>query len=312
MLSALACVPMLQLAYSFPPDRKLVYDLFVELDGYLPVLGGETASASIRMALEVGGLPPDAEGHPRAYSDLREIKISFNGAELPFGLENVKAYFPKTTISHTRAGRVLKTDAPDAQLPVRLPGLDVKRFPEISYLPVELPEGSVEMGKSWAFKRAFSGADLHYSVTPRSLSERAAELDIRVEQRFDSWETESGEIAPDEKTAARKVSTELAGSGTAVFAPDRGVATKVAMKTVATSKVEDLKTGAKSERVLRTELKVQLREPGVAPLGPPVSRPSARFLLGWRVPDVAAAWLDSAEIAWKVFLGVFGLPKRAA
>ncbi len=306
MLSFVACAPLLQAAYTFPVDRKLPYDLTVTLDGHLPLFGGSKGVASVLMAVEVGGLLPDAEGNPRAYSDLKDFKISFNGAALPFTVENVRAYFPKTTISHSRFGRVLKTDAPDTQLPVRLPGLDAKRFPEISYLPIELPESELQVGKSWAFKRTFAGSELGYVVTPRKATEAAVEMDVRLEQATQTLENSAGDTVADPKEAARRVETTVSGTGAVVFSPALGLAPKVDVELSATSKVTELADGAISVRTLKTTLKVRLREPGAAP---PAIRPRERFPFGWRIPDFATAAASQSDVVWQVLHRALGLEK---
>ena len=39
-----------------------------------------------------------------------------------------------------------ESDAPNVKLPVRLPGLDVKRFPDITYVPIQFPDRELKTG----------------------------------------------------------------------------------------------------------------------------------------------------------------------
>jgi hypothetical protein len=129
LLSLLALATITPVAYRFPLDRPLQYDVQVVFEGYIPLLGGQEGKVEVNLGVKVQGLAPDSDAKPRAASELNAFKILFNGADLTaIGLDSAKAYFPKTTVSLTPEGRVLKTDAPDVEIPVRLPGLDVKRF----------------------------------------------------------------------------------------------------------------------------------------------------------------------------------------
>lgn len=264
---ALLVSSLVAVSYNFPTGKTLLYDMEVGFDGFLPVLGSDQATADLKMALEVGGLSPDAEGRPQAYSDLKEIEMVFNGAKLPFTVDNVKGFFPKTTVSLDPLGKVLKTDAPDVQLPIKLPGLDVKRFPEISYLPIEFPKEGVEEGKEWSFTRPFQAAPFEYKVTPTKVAPVRAEFAVSVTQSYEYLENEAHETVTDAKDAVASVKTLVTGTGKVVFDLTRQIATAVDVQAEAVSDVEDLKTHEKSKRKLKTTLKVRLREPKVAPCG---------------------------------------------
>lgn len=255
LLALLCFVPA---AYSLPEGRLLTYEMSVAMDGFLPLLGGQQATCDLKLGVRVSGLKPDAEGRLQASSELTSMKVFFNGAELPFGLENIKAYFPKTTVSLSPQGKVLKSDAPETSLPVRLPGLDVKRFPEISYLPIEFPDGGIEEGKPWSFERTFNGSKIAYTCDLKGVKDDLAEIGVTIEQNFETLEDASAQVVKDPKDALNKVVTSLKGKGTVWFDLKRGLAKEVSIEALASGMVTDLKSGKTSERKLKTTLKVKL------------------------------------------------------
>lgn len=245
--------------YSLPEGRVLQYEMAVSLDGYLPIFGGQEAKAELALGVKVSGLSADAEGNARASSELTAVKVTFNGAEMPFGVANVQTYFPKTTISLSPLGKVLKSDAPTGSLPVRLPGLDIKRFPEISFLPLELPEGGLAEGKSWTFARTYNGVPMAYQAQVKGMKEGVAEVSVTVDQSATWFETASKQTAAAKEGAASEVKTRLTGKGSVFFDSARGMATKVDMELSATDEVTDLKSGQKKERKLATKHRVVLK-----------------------------------------------------
>lgn len=245
--------------YSLPEGRVLQYDMAVSLDGYLPIFGGQEAKAELALGVKVSGLTPDTDGNARASSELTAVKVTFNGAEMPFGVANVQTYFPKTTVSLSPLGKVLKTDAPTGSLPVRLPGLDIKRFPEISFLPLELPEAGLAEGKSWTFARTYNGVPMAYHAQVSGMKEGVAEVAVTVDQTATWFETASKQAASSKEGAASSVSTRLTGKGTVFFDINRGIATKIEMDLKAADEVTDLKTGAKKDRKLATKHRVVLK-----------------------------------------------------
>ncbi len=261
MLSLLCALAATTLQYRFNAAAHLDYDVQVVFDGFIPILGGQEALVDVKMSVAVDGLSADAEGRPRASSEIKEFKLVFNDFPLPWGVENVTGVFPKTTVSMTPEGKVVKTDAPDIQLPVRLPGLHVKRFPDITYVPIVFPTEGVEVGKSWSFTKAFGDSDVKYTVTPKSIDDKTAQLTIHIEQKYTVLEDESTNVV-EEKDAVNRVTTEVLGDGEAVFDRTRGAMLSIEIRAVASGSVVDLKTGAKSERQLKTTLKTLLKTRG--------------------------------------------------
>jgi hypothetical protein len=176
-------------------------------------------------------------------------------------VDNIKEFFPKTTITVLPTGKVTKTDAPDKRLPVQLPGLDVKRFPEISFLPIELPDSPLEVGREWTFSRSFSGSPIEYRCKVASLEGDRATIEVTLEQTYTVLESETLELVDSESEAFRKVETHLTGGGTVIFDGSIGAATDVRLAGRAVSQVLDLKTKERSERTLTSELRVKLRQP---------------------------------------------------
>lgn len=256
---ALLAATALTLAYRFPVDVPRIYDVRVAFDGFIPVLGGQTGKVEVDLAVEAKGLAPDPAGNPRVISDLKELSLIFNGAKMPFNADNVKDYFPATTISMTPLGATLKTDAPSLDLPVKLPGLDVKRFPDITYIPLELPAEGVEVGKGYSFSKAFGDSVVSYTVTPRTVTEQAVEMDVKLAQSYDVLENEALEVVTNPKDAINSVHTDVTGAGRATFDRKEGVFSQVEVDASALSKVTDLESKKVSKRDLKTKLTIKLR-----------------------------------------------------
>ncbi len=247
-----------QLAYSFPIGTIRRYDVQVVFDGFIPILGGQEGKIIVNLGVDAKGIEPK-DGAPQVWSELKEMKIVFNGGTLPFTAKNAQDYFPPTTISMTPQGHMLATNAPDVKLPVKLPGLDIKRFPDITYLPLELPEGEMVMGKSWSFKKAFGTSDVLYTVMPREITEEAAKFDVKLSQTYEMLENESVEVVTDPKEAFATVRTDVIGAGTATFDRKLGVFRNVDISADANSVVTELATKKARERKLKTKLLIKLR-----------------------------------------------------
>jgi hypothetical protein len=259
MLSALALAAA-SLTYGFGPGDRLNYDVQVHFDGFLPVMGGQNAKVQVDLGVEVQGLRPEQEGAKSTASEIRAFEMRLNGAVLPVGLDNMGAYFPKTTIVFTPLGKILKSDAPNVSLPVRLPGLDAQRFPDLTYLPVEFPEAGVEVGRKWSYTKNFSGSEVVYTVTPTKLEDDVLEADLHLRQAYTTFEDRMKNTVPSADKAVAKVDTMVEGNGKLVFDRKRGVFTSFDAKTVSTSHVEDLRSGQRSDRKLVSDMKLRLKD----------------------------------------------------
>ncbi|MCE9560291.1 MAG: hypothetical protein K8R88_15245 [Armatimonadetes bacterium] len=238
------------LAYNLGPAVVLRYDLNVVFDGFIPILGGQTGKAEVQLGVSVTGGAGDT-----VVSEIKTFKVLFNETVLPLTLENLVEIFPKTTVQISPFGKVLKTDAKEAKVPIRLPGLDAMRFPEITYLPLEFPSDGIPEGGTWSFKRAFGGSDMSYSC---SLAAGSSKITFTQAQTYETLENESLELVKDPKEAISRVVTTLNGKGEAVFDQARGVFTSVKVEGTVKSAVTDLESGEKSERNLKTSLKCTL------------------------------------------------------
>lgn len=256
-----AIVALAALSYALPVDRPLVYRLEVGLDGFIPILGGQEGSATVDLKVRVEGLKPDGKGLAGASSEIVEAVIAFNGAPLPLGVEAVREYFPKTTVRFTSRGEIKATDAPDVRLPVRLPGLDVKRFPDISYLPVVFPETAPATGGSWTFRKAFGDSEVTYVCTLRKDEGGLATIGVRIDQTYEALENAALEVVSDEKDAFAKVRTVVTGEGEAAFDHKLGAFRSSSIVASAVSDVVEIASGKTARRTLKTTVKLKLLEP---------------------------------------------------
>ncbi|HWA81808.1 MAG TPA: hypothetical protein VG820_00130 [Fimbriimonadaceae bacterium] len=261
MLSLLAAATVVKLAYSFPLDVKRTYDVKTSFEGYIPLLSGVEGKVEVNLVMTAQGVKADAEGNAQVLGTLDDIKVLLNGEVMSLvTLDMVKPYFPPTTVSISPVGETLKTNAPDLPFPVKLPGLDIKRIPDITYLPVQLPTDGAEAGKSYTFKRVFGDSDMAYTATPTKVTDDTVELAVTVAQNYDVLESDSNEIVKDVKDAANKVATTLTGKGTATFDRHLGVFTNVSIDSEAHSIVTDLETKKDSTRDLKIKQEVKLRK----------------------------------------------------
>ena len=104
----------------YAPSKSYSYELKVDIEGYLPILGGKDGVATIETRFSVTGLEP-ASGLHRAKHELSWFRSTLNGAALPFKLDNVKEFFPPTTIAYADSNKVMETNAPKAGPPATLP-----------------------------------------------------------------------------------------------------------------------------------------------------------------------------------------------
>jgi len=260
MLAAAVALSLTPIAYGFSPGTTNTYYVRVGLNGFLPLLGGRDGQAQVDLTVAVKGLTPES-GNQQAMSDLTDFHIKFNGAEFPVDLETAKGYFPKNTVLFTPQGHVEKNDAGDESLPVRLPGLDKKRIPDITYLPIEFPMGGIEEGKSWSFKKTFDGADLNYTITPTSVKDDTVQLKIDLSEHDEYYEDDANAVVPSEDKAAAKVVADLTGGGTATFDRKLNLVSSVSIKMENLSKSTDLKTKEVTPHSLTTTLDISLNKP---------------------------------------------------
>jgi hypothetical protein len=247
------------LAYALPVGVCHTYDLEIVLDGHAPLLGRPTNRIELQLEMKVTGTKAPDAGSLAATVELTAMKSRLNGVSLPFTIEDVRASLPTTNIVFSSLGKVLKNDAPDVVLPVHLPGVDPKRLPDVSFLPVEFPASPVEVGQSWEFVRRFGGADVRYSATATELGPNRAVFDAKVSQNEITFEDANGELVKEESQASFKVETVLQGTGKVVFDVKRGLATSFEANLSAVGKAAPVGGGAPKERRLKTTIRAKLR-----------------------------------------------------
>jgi len=243
--------------YGWGPDVKAAYDVKVSFDGYLPVLGGTQGKIVVDMNVAVAGLAAKEAGTLSASSEITEFALEMNGAKMPFTAGNVQAFFPKTTITFEPTGKTLTTDAPNIQLPVKLPGLDVKRFPDITYLPIEFPMEDLKVGQNFEFTKPFGESTAHYQATPTALDDEKVEMKVEFQQAYTSYEDETHNPVADAAHAESRIDTKVEGTGAATFDLRSKLIDRVTMTVRAHGDVSNLKSQKTSARDLTTVLDVK-------------------------------------------------------
>ncbi|MBS1718622.1 MAG: hypothetical protein JSS72_12920 [Armatimonadetes bacterium] len=248
------------ISYILPQDHAVPYEVKIQCDGYIPILGGQEGTVAVTMGVKAQGLPKDSDGNEQASIDLTALKVVFNGADLPFNAENARPYFPKTTVSLTPEGKVTKNNAPNVNLPVKLPGLDPRRFPEITFVPVEFPVGGVSEGQEWTYKKAFGDTDVTYKLKATKVSNNSVTVEIKLAQEYDVIEDDSHNLAMDPKDKAYDVHTVLNGTGEASFDRKLNLVSLVSMEAVANSTVVDIKSKESTSRKMTTHITTRIAD----------------------------------------------------
>ncbi len=230
----------------------------VDFDGFLPILGGREAKVSVEMDVD---LVFDLKNPLVAVSEILKLKALLNDKPLPLDAKSAKAFFPKTTVKFNRAGEILESDAPDTKLPVNLPGLDAKRFPDVSYLPIQFSKSEVTIGKSYEFDKVFSGSKVHYRVTPESITNESVLMKVELTQDLTSYEDDRANPV-DEADAKVFVRTKLTGNGSGVFSRKTGLFEKFSVVAISTGEVKDKKGAELKARHLKTSLKLVTKPKG--------------------------------------------------
>lgn len=246
LVAAAAIAP----AYSFAPGDTHAYDVKVNFEGFLPVMGGNEGEVDVTLGMKVEGKEP-VEARLQAVNEITSFELKWNGVSLPLDLTTVTEVFPRTTIEIRPTGGIVKNDAPDAQLPVRLPGLDSQHFPDITYVPLVFPENELKQGATWTFTRKFGESEIHYGCMLEEADEKRAKISVKIAQEYEVFESETLEVVP-EADAVSKAKTRLDGEGTVIFNIEKGVADRVQMKNTAKTTVTPLKGGSAKTRTLVT------------------------------------------------------------
>ena len=298
-------------AYGFGPDTKLAYSFDVKFNGFLPIMGGNQGEAKVHMDVAVTGKAAE-DGKLKAASEIQQFEVEFNGAKLPFGVDNVTEYFPKTNITLDPTGKILTSDAPDKKLPVRLPGLDVKHFPDITYVPIELPNDGIEVGKEWKFSRDFGGAPIEYQCKAESVDGNNWIFAVKLKQSYTVYESPQFEVVAKKEDAVNETTTTMTGDGHVTFDSSAGKVIKATMTNTAVSDAKDLTTGEVKQRKLTTDYSISLKDKPASnrAINPAPTGSLWEQSVGWANQAVqigrnAFAWLQMASM-----FGLKALPRE--
>jgi hypothetical protein len=243
--------------YSIPSD-PLSYRLDIKMKGFVPLFGLNQAEVELQAGLKVTGLPPEGDTNPRATTDIDSLRVILNGAVLPFSKDNVSQYFPNT-VTLTPQGKVLKNNAPNVEMAVHLPGLDIKRFPDITFLAIEFPTTEIDLNKSWSYSREFGDSKVDYTVTPVASSGDTLSLEVKMSQEYEEKEGDSFEAVKNSKDATYDVKTDVNGTGKVEFDLKRGLVRKFHLDADAVGNVTEIGSGKTSKRDLKTTMDVSLK-----------------------------------------------------
>lgn len=249
-------ISALLLAYQMPMGAVSDHDLRVTFEGMIPILGGNEGKADVRLGVRIEAQKA-ADGRMAATTELTRAELFFNDAKLPLTLENVQDFFPKSKVEFDARGKILKNDAPQVDIPVRLPGLDVQRFPDITFLPLELPEKPVRVGTTWSFEKSFAGSPVTYQCTVTKIDGATATISVKIEQTYTVFEDAAMQVLEEKNDAENEVTTKLTASGEVEFRTDTGRVVRSLMSGQAVSEVRSLADGKVTPRQLKMRVEFQ-------------------------------------------------------
>ena len=252
---ALLLSPMLvQISYQVP-QKMVAYTLTIGLDGYIPVIMHRDAKVRLDVGISVQGLPPGAAGVEKAVTDVTTLKLSVDGSVIPSVDRNaVDQYFPES-VTLSPQGNIIDSNMPkQVDLPIHLPGVDIKHFPDLSFLAVEFPAQGIEQGTPWTFTRSYGDSTVAYTVTPTSVTDDRIDMNIAFTQDYKDQEGDAYEPVQDPRDAAFDVATHVQGAGTVEFDRKLGLVSQVHVQSDAKGDVTDLATKAVSHRDLKTSI----------------------------------------------------------
>jgi len=260
MAPLLVAIALARVGYGFDAGTKFGYDVEFAFDGFIPVLGGIEGQAKAKLGVEVVGLNPDKAAPCKASYDLKQFALYVGEDEFPYSIDKIKPFFPKSNVWFSELGKVVKTDAPKLEIPVRLPGIEPRRFADVSFLPVEFASSSIEPGQKWTYRKAFGDSSVNYDVEAVSVSDASIELRLGLKQEYSVFEDEAKNVVAKQKDAVAKVLTQVSGTGIAVYDRQKRVFTRVEISADSVSQAVDLKTREQTERKLKLTTKVKLRD----------------------------------------------------
>lgn len=260
----------------------------------------------VDLTLDVRGRERDGDLR-RAQHEIKTFTLSFNKVPIPLGLDAAQDIFPLTRISLEPGGKVVENDAPDRNLPVRLPGLHVKRFAEISYLPIEFPRAALKEGNTWTFTRDFGDSPITYRCTLQKLGSDTAVVAVRLDQKYSYFENDLLEAVANRSDAVAEVDVTMNGTGTIEFDLARGVPLKVKVLNNSVSTVKPF-SGSSSQRKLAFQVDVTRKAT------PGVPAASASSGTGTPPPDqgIWSRITNSARRGWDRIAGSLAMTRMFA
>ena len=257
-LIVLSCLTFDTATYDFPLGTETKFNVHVQFDGFIPLFGGKVGKADVNMVVRAVSIPEKMAELQAVESEITELKAVAFGTTLPLNKNNIGGFFPKATATFPLTGQVKFNGADHIDMPVKLPGLDSQRLPEISYLPLVLDQDALAALKPYSFTRTFNSVPMKYQVTPGAIEDGHEKFEIAIDQETTTFEDAYGNPIPEEG-AKSKVRTVLTGKGTATFNIAKHMFDKVVVETNGDSDVTNMKTGKTSKRMLKTTLTI-LRE----------------------------------------------------
>lgn len=242
-------------SFDFPVGSESKFNVKIQFDGFIPLFGGKVGKADVDMVVRALGVEPKKPDLQSVDSEIIELKAVAFGSTLPLNKNNIGQFFPRAIATIETSGLVKHNDAPQISMPVKLPGLDSTRLPEISYVPLVLDEASVKAGKSYEFSRVFNGSPIKYKVTPGGEALEKESFLIEVNQETSGFEDAYGNPA-EESGAKSKLKTVLTGKGMAIFNYKLRKFDVVVVETTGDTDVTNIKTGKTSKRTLKTTLTI--------------------------------------------------------
>lgn len=248
--------------YTLPGD-PVRYSVELNYDGYLPVLGGLEQTAQVNIGLIVSSRTDGI-----ATTQLETLSVALRDLEnggwavLPFNEESVRPFFPTSTIRFEKSGRILETDMPKNELPMRLPGLDLQHIPDVTFMFLEFPDKEIEEGHKWSFERKFGASLVKYHAVYLGTDEQGAKFGVQLTQEYEVKEDENNNPTTDESEVAQVVKTKVEGEGTVWFKGPKGLISLVEVTANAVSNVYSMKAGDPvGQRRLRTQFKIKYLGP---------------------------------------------------
>lgn len=257
-MALLGLLGQIMFAYSLPSSPQ-AYNVRVDFDGYLPVLGGIEQKARLELSIELQGKGAGKGLLRLGAFDLSVMDEQGSGyVRLPLSLDSAKEYFPDTEFECTPLGKILKTNAPNLELPIKLPGLHTRHMPELTVLLLEFPEAGVQKDIPFTFVRVLGESRVRYEAVYKGRHELGERFELKVTQEYEAWEDENRNPILNKEGARYRVVTKVAGTGEVYMTGPSGRICRAKVNAEAHSVVYSLEGQKTGDRRLKTAF--ELRE----------------------------------------------------